>query len=172
MNHLNDDLLNKYIDEDAEVSEINLINEHISSCNECMTRLNSLKAIHFQLMRMESSSPSEDFTAKLMKRLERSVRRKKEQTYFFSVIFSVLLVLVLIIAGCAVSISSVKLAGYADIGNYLSNLNSHYDVILTWLKKVSQARSLTLIGSVLSLGILISAYFFYDTHKAIKNLLK
>lgn len=172
MNHLTDDLINKYLDDDVEVSEINFINKHLDECISCKESYESLKDIHSGLMMIKESVPSADFTSVFMRKLERKKNIIKEQNYFFIIVLSFFSAAVIAILGYAISALSPDYSISADVNKYITDFSGKYEAAAKWYNSFAKGQNLTIVGSVLSLGILISAYFFYDTHKTLKNLLK
>jgi len=172
MNHLTDDLLNKIIDGEASVAESNFTAGHVPTCASCAEKLEAMKKVHANLLALKEESPSVNFTAVLMGKLERSLKRKKQQKYFVSFIFALFIILILTSLGYLISISQFSLSFSAESGKYISEYVNRYSSVADDLHKLISGRNLTMIGSVLSMGIIISAYLFYSNHKTFKNSLK
>ena len=172
MNHITDNLLNKFIDDESEVSEINYLNEHIKVCGICKERLESLKHVNMQLCELKEYSPSIDFTAVLMKKLERSLKRKKEQVWFFSFVLSVFALIILGIIGYLVSITTFDFSASENMIKYAESLSKGYKDSFSWLTDIPIKRNLIFIESIFSLAVLISGWFFYDSQKRMRNILK
>jgi cytochrome b subunit of formate dehydrogenase len=165
MNNINDELLNKYLDDELNREEKDLVKTAIENSSEVKRRFEALLKAHNLLNSIEEESPSIDFTKLVMNKLNKRSVIARQQKYF---LFSILSLLGLIIAGITgyalyQVISSIQpvqsseiVTNYSkDIGDYVSNLFGQ--------------KNLTIFGSVLSFIMLISGYFLYDYQKHSKK---
>ena len=54
MNHLTDEILNKFIDNELTTAELTRLNDHIRICNECLAKLKAQKVVDNNLKRIET----------------------------------------------------------------------------------------------------------------------
>ena len=172
MSHLNDEQLSRFIDRDMGGTEINAVFGHLQLCSECSDKLDLLKRVHSGLLSIKEYSPGAEFTNTLMEKLAGSIKRKKHQKYFITFVVGLFGFIILAVLGYIVSISSFDFSLSADAGKYVENYSNLFTEIVTGMRKYTTGRNITLIGSVLSMGVIISAYFFYNNHKNYKNMLK
>ena len=88
MNHIEDELLNKYLDNELNSNEISLLNEHLRECDECLTRLKGLKVVDHQLKKLDISHVRADFTEMIMRKINQTtVKFAPKKFYFFRFIY-------------------------------------------------------------------------------------
>jgi hypothetical protein len=172
VNHLSDTQLNKLLDDEVEISAISKINEHLEVCELCRNKLKSLKTIHGSLYTLKEEETPLNFTFLLMRRVEKSLKRKQEQKYFYSTIVASFFIIILGIIGYIVSTSSFVASSTVDLSKYLGSFEGNYNEALKWVNKYFGMQSLTLIGSILSMGVILTAFYFYDSLKTMKNFFK
>jgi cytochrome b subunit of formate dehydrogenase len=165
MNNINDELLNKYLDDELNQEEKDLVKTSIESSLEVKKRFEALLKAHNLFNSVEEESLSIDFTKLVMSKLNRKSVIAQQQKYFLLSILSLLGLVILWITGYVLSqvISSIQpiqsseyVATYSkDLGNYIANLFGQ--------------KNLSIFGSVLSFIMLISGYFLYDYQKHSKK---
>ncbi len=165
MNNINDELLNKYLDDELNQDEKVLVKISIESSLEVKKRYEALLKAHSLLNSIKEESTSIDFTKLVMKKLNNKSVVAQQQKYFLLSILSLLGLIILGITGYVLYqvISSIQpiqssevVTTYAkDLGDYVSNLFGQ--------------KNLTIFGSVLSFIMLISGYFLYDYQKHSKK---
>lgn len=169
MNHINEEILNKYIDNELSGKELSDLNEHIKICDKCLNTLKAHKLADTHLRKMEVHNPSADFTERLMQKVHLTVRPfKPRKSYFIRFIFSTILLCslaVVIVAFANLPVNSDQGISYNEyIVEEVTNFFTEYKKILT-------GTNASIIGAVLSFSLLISAYFIYESHKSFKNRL-
>lgn len=165
MNNINDELLNKYLDNELSREEKDLVKTSIESSSEVKKRYEVLLKAHNLFSRIEEESPSIDFTKLVMKKLNNKSAIAQQQKYFLLYILSLLGLVILGIIGYVLYqvISSIQPAQSSkivttyskDLGDFVSNLFGQ--------------KNLTIFGSVLSFIMLISGYFLYDYQRHSKK---
>ncbi|MFZ1518532.1 MAG: hypothetical protein WAU11_07145 [Ignavibacteriaceae bacterium] len=165
MKNINDELLNKYLDDELDQKEKELVRISIESSLEVKKRYEALLKAHSLFNSVEEESPSLDFTKLVMNKLNKRSVIAKQQKFFLLSILSLLGLVILGITGYALYqvISSIQpvqsseiVTNYSkDLGDYVSNLFGQ--------------KNLTIFGSVLSFIMLISGYFLYDYQKHSKK---
>ena len=169
MNKLSDEVLNKYLDNDLSQAELKTIRDQLQSSEEDRKRLRALQLIHSSLKSIEGESISSNFTSTLMEKIVKKSKAKKEQRFFIFSISSVFIIIALGIIGYVISLilatpqsASDTVAGTKETVTVLENL---IVPIKTFLSKLN----ISMIGSVFSLGLLISVYFILDLMKHSKG---
>ena len=165
MNNINDELLNKYLDDELNREEKDLVKTAIENSLKVKKRYEALLKAHNLFKSIEEESPSIDFTKLVMKKLVNKSAIAQQQKYFLLSVLSLLGLIILGITGYVLFqvISSIQpiqsseiVTTYSkDLGDYVSNLFGQ--------------KNLTILGSVLSFIMLISGYFLYDYQKHSKK---
>jgi len=169
MNHLNDEILNKYIDNELSDKELSDLNDHIKNCDQCLNLLKAHRLADHHLKKMEISSPSSDFTQRIMQKVQMvSKPFKPKKNYFFRFVFSFMLLLALGIVIFAFANMPSAASEGISVNEYLLEGVSHF---FSGYENIIKGRNASIIGSVLSFIILISVYFIYESHKNFKSRL-
>jgi len=173
MINLNDDLLNKYIDGDLNEETLKKVELLIESSEENRLKYNHLLYIHRQLKKLEPETVSYNFTPVLMKSILKREKSLKEQTIFMYSIGSVFALFILIVIGVliAVLLNTSGSSKPAEL-KYLTDTIAVTGKNIGQLLKSFSEINISVIGSALSLFILFSAYFFFDSIKQVRERLK
>jgi asparagine N-glycosylation enzyme membrane subunit Stt3 len=118
---------------------------------------------------MESESVSPDFTPDLMKRIMKKSKAKKEQGYF---IFSVASIFVIIALGIIGYVISLIIAAPSATGDTVAGTKETVTILenlIVPIKNILSKTNIAMIGSIFSLGLLISVYFIFDLVKNAKG---
>ena len=163
--NIDDEILNKYLDKELMPEEMNQVKTAINNSVELKKKYDALFYAHTIFKNMETESLSNDFTKNVMGRIKARRASSHQQKYFLFTILSVFGVLLLLITGYVfyeifaslqVNESSEIVSNYSkSVGNYLTGL---FD-----------KKNLSILGSVLSLIMLVSGYFFYEYQKHSKK---
>ncbi|HKI77728.1 MAG TPA: hypothetical protein VKA26_04230 [Ignavibacteriaceae bacterium] len=169
MNKLTDEILNKFLDNELDQATHKMVKEQLDSSVENRKRLKALQAVHNELSKLKESELGDDFTTKLMKKIAKKSKAKKDQKIFvFSVSSIFVAISVLIIGYVVFAILSAPSAGQGSekiIGNTVNAFQSITDPIKNFLT----GKNIAIIGSVFSFGLLLSIYFVFDTLKRVKH---
>lgn len=165
MKNINDELLNKYLDDELSREEKDLVKTSIENSSEVKKRYEALLKAHNLFNSVEEESLSIDFTKLVMKKLNYKSAIAQQQKYFLLTILSLLGLIILGITGYAfyqvissiqpIQSSEIVTTYSKDLGDYVSSLFGQ--------------KNLTILGSVLSFIMLISGYFLYDYQKHSKK---
>lgn len=161
---LSDEILNKYLDgglDEKEAGEVKLV---LNSSEEMNRRYNALKLVHEKLLALKEDEVSIGFTETVMKKIGESFVVSKSQKYFVLTISSFITLICLVIFGYLVStiISSPTTSEPQPVLNTFSKISSE---LITYIKNLFTGKSLSIIGSIFSLMIMISGYFFFEMQK-------
>ncbi|HVO75109.1 MAG TPA: hypothetical protein VMT35_13860 [Ignavibacteriaceae bacterium] len=167
MIELTDEILNKYLDGELEYTDLIKVHELLKESDEARKRLKALQAVHSSLKEMKEYSPSEGFTYLIMSRLYNRVKAKKGQKFFIYSVSGVFVILSLAIIGFAVSIilNSAPITNSADLNRTVLSYSEKFSNII---RNIFSGSSISIFGSVLSLGIIIFSYFFFEFQKSFK----
>lgn len=165
MKNINDELLNKYLDDELDSEEKSFVKTAISDSIEVKKRYEELLKTHNLLQSMEEDSPSINFTKLIMKRLSNRTSTVQQQKYFLFSILSLFGLIILGITGFVLYqiISSIQpveskevVTTYSKgIGDYISNLFGQ--------------KNIHIFGSILSLIMFVSGYFLFEYQKNSKK---
>ncbi len=165
MKTINDELLNKYLDEELNREEMNQLKNAIENSPEIKKRYEALLSANTFLKSVESDLPSADFTKKVIGKIKIRKSSKHQQKYF---LFTVLSLLGLIVCGITAYvfyeiIISIQASESSDlVSNYSNSIGDYFSSFFG-------KKNLSIFGSVLSFIMLVSGYFLYDYQKHSKK---
>ena len=169
MNLLTDDILNKYLDGELSHNGSEDVKSALHDSEELRRKFNALKLVHSNLLSIKENEVSNDFTEKLMKQIVRKATAPKQQKYFIASVVTFITLLCLVIFGF--SISAMISATSSAAGNsqsVLDSVSSLSEGLVKTLQQLFSGAGLSIIGSVFSLIVLISGYFFFEMQKRSK----
>ena len=168
MNLLSDEILNKYLDGELDKNQVTKVEETLIKSENDRKRFSVLKLIHKELTLMQEDKVSFDFTNNVMARVNKKFALQKQQNYFIISITSFLILLCIgIVVFISISIFS-SAAPQTESFQITETVNRFGNGLISELKKMFSGKNLSIIGSVSSLGILISGYFFFEHQKRSK----
>ena len=170
MTKITDEILNKYLDEELSREESELIKSEIRTSEELQKKYNALKLIHEKLFDMKEDEVSPAFTDKIMNQI---VRRKfaipKQQKYFIVSIATFITLLCLVIFGFVISaIISSAPSSIGESKSVLDSVSNLSDGLVKTLQHLFSGPGLSIIGSIFSIVLLISGFFFFEMQKRSK----
>ena len=167
MIELNDNILNKYIDDELDSSLAQQIKIQLESSPEDMNKYKALLFIHNELRRLPVDDVSLNFTANLMLKIQRSLKSKKEQNLFVISILSFFFLISLGIIGYL--LANYIFTAEPGSSDFLTQLTQRSEDFVTLLRNFFSKGNVSIIGSIFSFVILISGYFFYESVKHSKQ---
>ncbi len=165
MNLLSDEMLNKYLDGELDKNQSAEIEEILNKSENDRKRFSALKLIHKELSLMQEDKVSVDFTNNVMARVNKKFALPKQQNYFIVSISSILVLVCLVIVTYVVTAIISSSAPQTESLQITETVNRFGNGLILELKKLFSGKNLSIIGSVFSLGILISGYFFFEQQK-------
>lgn len=169
MNKLSDEILNRYIDNELSQAELKMVREQLQNSEEDRKRLLTLQLLHSNLKNMKGELVSSDFTDTLMKKIIKKSKARKEQRFF---VFSIASIFVIIALGIIGYIMSLIFAVPSTTGSTITGTQETVTVLqnlIVPIKDFLGKINISMIGSVFSLGLLISIYFIFDLVKHTKG---
>lgn len=165
MNNINDEILNKYLDEELNREEMDRVKIAIENSSELKKKYEALLSANIFLKNVEPESPSADFTKKVMGKIEIKKASAHQQKYFLFTILSLLGLIVCGITGYVFyeTITSIQASETSNL------ISSYSNSIGDYFSSLFGKKNLSIFGSVLSFIMLVSGYFLYDYQKHSKK---
>ena len=164
-----DEILNKFLDGELSSKEIEHLKSTIKSSDELNKRFEALKLVHNELKKSKTESPSIEFTSKVMQKIQSRFSVSKQQKYFIRTVSAFFIIISVGIIGYVSTIILSSINGATDSSNTL-NIFSHLgSYIFSSLKAIFSAGNLSIIGSICSMGIIISGYMFFEHQKRARS---
>jgi anti-sigma factor RsiW len=170
MSLLSDEILNQYLDGDLDEEKRIEVEEILRKSEADRKSLNALKLVHNQLSSVIEYRPSADFTSKVMNGIATKFVLPKRQNYFVIAVASVFVFICLVIVGYIVTAMISSAPAQSETVQITDTVNNLSGSLITELKKLFNGKNLSIIGSIFSLGIMISGYFFFEHQKKLKLL--
>jgi len=169
VNHLTDEILNKFIDNELTTAELTRLNDHIRICNECLAKLKAQKVVDNNLKRIETFQVSLNFTEKVMKKISATtVKFKPKKSYFFRIVFSVFILGALAVLAFAFANIPANTSANETM-EWTKFFSSIVPKLLSGYESSISKSSISLIGTILTFILFISGYFVYESHRKVKN---
>jgi anti-sigma factor RsiW len=173
MSRLSNEILNKYIDGDLDEAARKKVYNQLEFSGADRKRYIELNSVHQGLKRLKPEEVPVDFTSVLMSSLLKRKKAKKEQAVFIYSVGSVFVLACLVITGILMAMlfsgsssgSTGKLQVLDDSVNFIGKVSGE---IVSGFSGIN----IPVLGSVLSLFIFLSAYFFFDSIRQTRNWLK
>lgn len=168
---ITDEILNKYLDGDLSTEEAGEVKAQLDSSAELQKKFNALKLVHEKLFDLKEEQVSPEFTKLVMAKISKQrFVVPKQQKYFIVSVAAFISLLCLLILGFSISviISSAQ-TSVGESKSILDSLSHLSDGLITIIKNLFSGKRLSVIGSVFSIIILISGYFFFEMQKRVKT---
>lgn len=170
MIQISDEILNRYLDGELSREEVEQVKSAVHNSKELMIKFNALKLVHENLTALKEDEVNPGFTEKLMKQI---VKRRsvvpKQQKYFIASIATFITLLCLVIFGFAISaVISATPTSAEESKTVVDSVSNLSNGIVNIVKQIFKGQGLSIIGSIFSLIILISGYFFFEMQKRAK----
>jgi len=164
---ITDELLNKYIDNELSAAEIQELKNHLSSNSDEVEKLKALKLADNVLRQMEFETAPQNFTEKMMERLNVKYSPQNNKNYFIKIVFALF----------GIGFFGITFFGISNMSDSNSDGNgSLIDTVFDKLDKIIpsfsfsvSSETLMLIVSILVLVTLIATYIIVNSHKVFKN---
>ncbi len=168
MIEFNDEILNKYIDSELDAKTVAEVEKYLDENELARRQFNSLKLVHSNLFHIKEESPSDNFAEKVMMSVQRKANSRSSQKYFIISVFSFILLLCMLIFGFILAniLNSTSVGGMDS--QSVHTINNLTDSLISEIRKLFSGQGLSIFGSILSLGIIISGYIFFEKQKHTK----
>jgi len=171
MKKISDEFLNDYIDNQLDSNSIIEVAEALKVDSEVLSRLTALKKVDSSLHDIEVIPAPEGFTNRIMKLvIAQSKIIIPKVSYFFISVVSVLVVGVLLVSAVAF-VTAEKSQKQADKISFLKDGTQYLNEIMSSFHLFLSNDNILKIGLFLTIILLISGYFFLESHKNFRNKL-
>jgi len=165
MSKLTDEILNRYIDGELDSYELAEIKDELVKDDQALARLQALRMVDNSLRQMEVVSAPLNFTDKVMNAIAVAKKAVKPKiNYFFVSIISIFSIGVLAVLIAAFR-AAEKESGPSTIVPYADKVKEMISKNLISFQNIFANPNVALVISVLSLILLITAYFTIEAHK-------
>jgi len=169
MNQITDEILNKYLDGDLNREEAEQVKSAILNSEELQRKFNALKLVHDNLYIIKEDEVSPGFTDKLMKQIVKRSVVPKQQKYFIASVATFITLLCLVIFGFSISaMISATSSSIGDSKSVFDSVSGLSEGLVKALQHLFSGAGLSIIGSIFSIIVLISGYFFFEMQKRSK----
>jgi len=169
MIHITDEILNKYLDGELRLSETEQVKSAIVNSEELQKKFNALKIVHDNLSIIKEDEVNLSFTDNLMKKIVKRTAVPKQQKYFIASVVTFITLLCLVIFGFSISATiSTTSSSIGDSKSVLDSVSGLSEGLVKTLQQLFSGTGLSIIGSIFSIIVLISGYFFFEMQKRAK----
>jgi hypothetical protein len=168
MNRLDDEILNKYIDGELDADAYDEVSKILSYSEEDNRRFLALQRVHEELKNSEVPEVSLNFTASIMAKIKVKTRARKKDSAFVLSLSSILVGACLFIIGYIIFNLPAGQTGSTASMDFKSYINAFTGVFESF-SKFFTSTNISILGSIISFGLLISGYFFFESMKHTKN---
>ena len=168
MNMLSDEILNKYLDGELEPGKIKEVESILKESEADRKRFNALKIAHDNLSLIKEDKVSEDFTSRLMAKLNKKFVLPKGQKYFVVFVSSFIVLICLGVLGYIISTILSAPVAQSQSPQVMETVQNVSNGVTSELKKIFGGTNLSIIGSIISFALIISGYLFFERQKQIK----
>jgi hypothetical protein len=164
---LNDEIINRYIDGELSPEESEEVKKLLLESPGLYNHYKVLSSLHNKLKRISSVNVSPDFTAVMMEKINSLKVRKKDSLFILSIssVFVILSILVTAFVAWQL-ITTGAPAGEFSIYDEVSKTTGFF---LDLLNNFRNSKGFSILGTIFSFGILISAYFFFEHQRMLKR---
>jgi len=170
MKYISDEILNKYIDGELSAEEIKNINELLLTDTELKKRLSVLKRVNTELKKIREDELPAAFTQRVMQRISKKYRLPKEQKLFITFIISFFSVVCFSIIGYIVINIASEVSETVSSGTE-KTVSKYSQSLIQTLVSTFSGLNISVFGSILSIVLLVSGYFFFEMSKQSKTKL-
>jgi hypothetical protein len=167
---ITDEILNKFIDGELTRQESEQVNSALRGSEGLQKKFNALKLVHKELLNFREDEVSAGFTDSLMKQIAlKKFALPKQQKYFIASIATFITLLCLVIFGFSISaVISTTPSSIGDSSSLFDSIPNLSEGLIKILKQMFSGTGLSIIGSIFSIIVLISGYFFFEMQKRTK----
>ena len=163
--NINDELLNKYLDDELNREEKDLVKTAIENSPELKDKYAVLVDANSLFKNMEPDSPSLDFTKLVMHKISSKTSTARQQKYFLFSILALFSVIALGITGYVL----FQILSAAQPTETNEVVTTYSKSIGDYFSSIFGKKNLSLFGSILSFIMIISGYFLFEYQKKSKK---
>jgi len=163
---MNDEILNRFIDGDLSATERDEVLRVVTSSPEWKKKYETLKKAHELLIAMKPEEVSDNFASLVMSKLNAQKLRARQQKNFLTIIISFFGIIILSITGFVFYNILLSVSQATETSSSITSLSSYVKDLTNLL---FSKNGTTIIGSALSLIMLVSGYFLFEYQKKMKS---
>ncbi len=166
-----DELINKYLDNELELPELQNVNELIKTDSEFNIKLSTQKYVHQSLYELPVFSAPLGITEKIMNRLASKLSSKYQKNYFFrGIVASLMLILTAVLFMFFFFAQDLQFIQEApSVTDLVQNYTSP---VITTLYSFLTSELFRTISGITGFIILLSFYFTLNSFKEFKDRIK
>ncbi|GAB4292391.1 MAG: hypothetical protein Kow0098_12300 [Ignavibacteriaceae bacterium] len=169
MIEITDEMLNKFVDGELDSETMNAVRLVLKDNPEIQLRLKALQSVDKNLRTLPVYDLSDGFTERVMNRLADSFRTGKAQKRFIITIASVFLIGCLAIFVLIISALMATAPQSSPGPESVKLLTGFIENLVNFFEGLFGGNAVSAIGSLISVGILISGYFFFENQRRLKH---
>ncbi len=168
---ISEEILNKYIDDELSKKEINELQQLIKVDEEALAMLKAHKLVDQILRKLEAESAPSSFTENVMNRIYETLTIKNKKFPFFRFIVSIfgLMIAGFVAYGISITPSSSE---NKIVDGVLDKASDYTSGIFSFIANALSNSTILMVIAGVSLIVLLSAYFMFESHKTFKEKLK
>lgn len=170
MKRLSDELLNKYIDGELDFKTLSEVETVLKESEADRENLRTLLKIHNGLKEIREFKVSNNFTSGVMSKIAIKFKPKRSDKYFIISISSFFILLSIAVIGIVISLMVNSPEQTSSTQQFMGYLVSSLDSFSVFIRKIFNGSGISIFGSIISLGLLVTAYFFFENHRNIKEI--
>ena len=171
MNLISDEILNKYLDDELAPEKIKEVEAALKDSKPDIKRFQALKLVHDNLSSIKEEKVSEDFTSRLMNKLNKKFVLPKQQKYFILSISSFIVLVCLGILGYVIATILSAPVPQSEPVQVTETVQRVTTVLVNELQRLFSGNGLSIVGSIISFALIITGYIFFERQKQMKTRL-
>lgn len=173
MNHLSDELINKYIDNELDLNELKLIDDHLKGCSGCSMKLKAHRLVDIKLKQLDTPGVPDNFTFRVMEALKTAspaVSKRTEKNYLPRSIFAFFAMIIAAILGF-VTYSIFSIEDDGQLSGLFDKTAEGSAMVFSTYMKLMQSQAFSVISGSVILILFLGLYFIHESHKNFRNRL-
>ncbi len=171
MKNNHDELINKYLDNELESSELNELNNLVKKDSKFKINFITHKYIHENLYDIPIKSAPANITENIMSKILSTISVKYQKSYFFRIIVSIF-VLMIVISLFLFFFYALNLPFVQNSSSFAESSKSYFQPLMEKLNKVLTSDNFKTISAAIGFIILVGFYFTFNSFKSFKERLK
>lgn len=166
-----DDLINKYLDNELNQSELTEFSELLKTNPDFEIQVKTMRKVEDLIKEIPEEKTSVDFTNNLLKKIyQTTVVKRKENLGYFKFVISLFLMGIVFISGYAIYsldiFAKLKVDSTVTDG-YVNKINSYLN--FDFLNVFKNNSTIELITAILLVALMTAVYFTYESYKNYKR---
>jgi hypothetical protein len=166
----NDDLLNKYIDNELSRDELDEVEELVKTNNKFRSHLSVHKYLHETLYQLPIKNAPLNITEIIMNKISGSINKKYKKNYLFRFVIAVLTsILVLTLFMFFYFLGDLEL--FKNASEISMNYSDKILPSISYMNEIFNSNVFKTVTGILGFVVLLLFYFNYNSHKQVKDML-